>query len=190
MKKLLYFAMAIVTSLTFIACNDDNDGASVSSNPQVDAAGTYSGTWTINIVKKTTPVGEPTTTEELFAGTDEGSIVLSAASQYVANVEFVSEVLKQYMGETLEGKLNIAASTSGYTIYNFCAITSADNGIISKGYGGSITNNELSIKNFERSDKETTEVQTGVDKKGKPVMKTFEIETSYVLSFKGSRILE
>ena len=190
MKKLLYFAMAIVTSLTFIACNDDNDGASVSSNPQVDAAGTYSGTWTINIVKKTTTIGEPTTTEELFSGTDEGSIVLSTASQYVANVEFVSDILEEYMGDALEGKLNIAATTSGYTIYNFSAVTSADEGIIGKGYGGSITKNELFIKNFERSDKESTEIQIGVNKKGKPIMKQVEIETSYVLSFKGSRKVE
>lgn len=188
MKKLLYFAMAIVTSLTFIACGDDNDGTSVSTNPQVDAAGTYSGTWTINIVKKTTPVGSATTTEVLYDGTNEGSIVLTAASQYVVDVEFVSDVLKQYMGDPLKGKLNIAQTTNGYTIYNFNAVTSADNGIIGKGYGGSITStNNLVINKFERSDKETTEVQIGVDRRGRPIMKSAEIETSYVLSFSGAK---
>ncbi len=186
MKRLLYFAMAIITSLAFTACGDDNDGPSVSLNPQEDAAGTYSGTWTINIIKETTPVGEATTKETLYSGTPSGSVVLTAAAQYIADIEFVNDVLNEYMGDPLKGKINIAQTSNGYTLFNFASIKSAEDGIVGDGYGASISvNNELTISSFTRVEKVQEEVIIGYDRRNRPIYKVAEVKTTYDLSFTG-----
>ena len=64
MKKLVYSLFAVLAlGLTFVACDDDDDDASFSSDghPEVAAEGVYSGTWT-RILDEDTAYAEGTMT--------------------------------------------------------------------------------------------------------------------------------
>ena len=63
MKKILYFAVTILIATGFVACNDDEDGASLSSSPQVESAGKYTGKWTLTITQKLDENGDIKWTE-------------------------------------------------------------------------------------------------------------------------------
>lgn len=93
MKKLLSgLFLMFAMGLTFTACSDDDDDVIThETTPEVATAGTYSGTWTKE------KVGGETTT-------GSGTLVLSAASQYVTNVKVESAEL----GLSKESVANIA----------------------------------------------------------------------------------
>ena len=75
MKKLFYICMACLAVFGFASCEPEGmvDNTPVSGHPEQDVAGVYVGTWT-RILEKDTVSGE-------------GTIILSADTTYVVNVE-------------------------------------------------------------------------------------------------------
>lgn len=191
MKRILYFAVVILTSLAFTACGDDDD-VNAPTNPQNDVAGTYSGEWTI-YVEETDEFadGSPTIKKTIFSGTDNGSVILTAASQYVLEIRFISEKVNEYLGENLKSnKINVTKTSNGYFIYNPKKFVSKEDEttIADESYGATISeDNKLIIGKFVHSEQKIEEVQTGTDRRGRPIMKASTVTTTSTVTFSGTK---
>lgn len=119
MKKILYFAVTILIATGFVACNDDEDDVRLSSSPQVESAGKYTGKWTVKITQTIDNGDGKIEKNTLYDNECDGSITLSAYGSYVSEATFQGNVLEQYMSDALTGKYNIAQTNNGFTIYNF-----------------------------------------------------------------------
>lgn len=106
MKKILYFCCALLAvALTTTSCDDNEDDVIVFENtPEVDAAGTYVGTFS----RVQVGAANPDTT---YA---EGTIVLAESSPYVAWAQFKCEPFTI----NTECHLNIAHSDQGFAMSN------------------------------------------------------------------------
>ena len=140
MKKILYsiFSLAIASTL-FVSCGSDDDGATVA--PVSDAYGIYEGTWTVKITVKSSD-GTTTTSEEKEEELT-GRIILSKGSgDNATNVNYkidyngqdvdflnapgVGDVPKVPMSKVANCVMNIAATSNGYTLFNYKAITESE----------------------------------------------------------------
>lgn len=179
-----------MTSLAFTACGDDDD-ANASTNPQIDVAGTYAGEWTIEVVQTNEFAdGSPTTEKSLYSGVEDGNVILTAGESYIADVSLVGTKLSEYIGNEQNVKVNVIHTTSGYTLYNPKNKTYDEDGVKMKVANFTATiseNKELIIENFSRSEEETKEVQVGVDRRGRPIMKASTVTTNYTISFTGTK---
>lgn len=105
--------LALAVSFTFAACSDDEDGVTnpgTPSNPEIESAGVYSGTWSRSLIGS---ADEPKAAE--------GTLTLAAGENaYITNVTAVcAELNVDYT--------SIANITPAFAFYNNVA-TSAENG--------------------------------------------------------------
>lgn len=132
MKKVLYFIMIMVVASAFCACSDDDDNVYTFANaPEIDAQGTYEGTY-LRVTYGTT--------DSMRA---EGTIVLAPAdTAYTALARFSSAEFKLDKSVVL----NISHANEGFVLFNNSTLNS-----IGQPVTGRIDNNKQMKIQFQLS---------------------------------------
>lgn len=141
MKKILYFFVGVFTlSMTFIACDDDDDSGTTSRNstfsvtPEIAAAGTYEGDY-IRVQSGTTDTTE-----------NKGTIIISARdTAYCANISFVCS---GFEFTDFNSVTNITYANNGFMFSNDLSTFVIDNKEQSVPFYGTIDENKNIIARF------------------------------------------
>jgi len=107
MKKFLYTALMLLSSVALMtSCGDDDDSAVLSQTPAADVQGTYTGQL---VISYTDP-----TTQEPVVNTVDATIILSETENnaYAINVSLSSE------SDSRDGVANISTMSGSYPFCN------------------------------------------------------------------------
>ena len=105
MKKFLYTALMLLSSVALVtSCGDDDDSAALSQTPAADVAGTYAG-------ELVTSYTDPTTQEEVV-NTVDATVVLSENEKFSIGVDLSSTI------DSRTGVANISTMSGSYPFCN------------------------------------------------------------------------
>lgn len=130
MKNILkYMFLAFTACLVFTACNDDEDGVTnpgAPTNPEIETAGVYSGTWS----------------RALLGSTDEPTTATGTLTFEAAEVAYLTNVTADCAALSVNYS-SVANITPNYAFYNNIG-ASATNGF-GVAFSGDIKNNVATI---------------------------------------------
>lgn len=135
MKKFLYTALMLLSSVTLtISCGDDDDSVVLSQTPAADVQGTYTGQLVISYV-------DPTTQQEVVINED-ATVVTLEESQYIIGITFTSTSISK------TGVANISTLSGKYAYSNK---STDDANTFGAPFTGEIIGNNLTLNFSEES---------------------------------------